>query len=222
MLYIKLMIDPRIKGFMTRLAPSMVVAGGVSFCLFTLMSLMIATKHSTTLIPMAEVIRVENSYPVQDTVFSENKETEVLPKAYFIKHQVLPSEPEYKIQHQLYSQAIVPIERIKPVISVEMIKIAMNPIIDRDAILLAASSPMYPHSAEKNNIEGHIVVAMNVDSDGKVDDVWVIEASPVGYFEDYALRAAKKFKYQPRIKNGKKVVAANLQYRWDFNLPSGS
>ena len=139
-----------------------------------------------------------------------------------MKHQVLPSEPKYKIQYQLYSQAIVPIERVKPVVSFDKIKIAMNPIIDRDAILLAASSPIYPSSAEKNNIEGHIVVAMNVDSDGRVDDVWVIEASPVGYFEDYALRAAKKFKYQPRIKNGEKVVASNLQYRWDFSLASGS
>ena len=222
MLYNKLMIDPRIKGFLERLAPSMVVAGGVSFCLFTLMSLMVATKHSTTRMPVAEVIRVEKTYPVRDIAFSERKNIAVLPRAYFIKNQTLPSVPEYKVENQVYSQAIVPIKQIKPVVSFENIKIAMNPIIDRDAILLAASSPMYPHSAEKNHIEGHIVVAMNVDSDGKVDDVWVIEASPVGYFEDYALRAARKFKYQPRIKNGKKVVAANLQYRWDFNLPSGS
>ncbi len=222
MLYIKLMIDPRIKGFMTRLAPSMVVAGGVSFCLFTLMSLMIVTKHSKTMMPRAEVIKVEKAYLVQDTVLSEGKEIAVLPRAYFVKRSIMPNDSRYKVQHQLFSQAIVPVEKIKPVVSFEAIEIAMSPIIDRDAILLAASSPMYPHSAEKNNIEGHVVVAMNVNSDGRVDDAWVIEASPAGYFEDYALRAAKKFKYRPRIKNGKKVVAANVQYRWDFNLPSGS
>lgn len=216
------MIDPRIKGFMKRLAPSMAIAGVVSFCLFTLMSVMIATQHSTTLMPMENVIRVEKSYPLQDTVFNERKGIEILPKAYFVKRSTMPSEPNYKIHNQIYHQAIVPIEQIKPVVLVDKIKIAMNPFIDRDAILLASSSPMYPHSAEKNNIEGHIVVAMNVDSDGSVDDAWVVEASPAGYFEDQALRAAKKFKYRPRIKNGKKVVAANLQYRWDFNLPSGS
>ena len=216
------MIDPRIKGFMRRLAPSMVVAGGVSFCLFTLMSLMIANKHSTTLMPMADIIRVENAYPVQTTDFSESKEIEVLPRAYFTKQPTISREPINKLQSQLSREAIVPIEQIRPVVLFDNIKITMSPIIDSDAILLAASSPRYPHIAEKNNIEGHIVVAMNVDRDGRVDDAWVIEASPVGYFEDQALSAARKFKYQPRIHNGKKVAAANVQYRWDFNIPSGS
>lgn len=222
MLYSKLMIDPRIKGFTTRLAPSMAAAGVVSFCLFTLMSMMITTKHSTALMPMADVIRVEKTYPRQGTVFSERKDIEILPKAYFVKQSLMLSESNYKVHKQVYNQPLVPIEQIKPIVLVDKVRLIVNPIIDRDAILLATSSPVYPHSAERNKIEGHIVVAMNVDSDGKVDDVWVVEASPVGYFEDQALRAAKKFKYRPRIENGKKVVAANLQYRWDFDLPSGS
>lgn len=215
------MIDPRIKGFMVRLTPSMLIAAGVSFCLFALMSVMITSDQATILAPQANVIKVKNIQLPEDTIFIRADVVEVLPKSFFVKALDKPSELNLSLPQDYSYETKVPFERIERVATLEKIDITLSPIIDRDAMLLAISNPMYPHSAEKARIEGHVVVAMNVGSDGKVDDVWVVEASPVGYFEDDALRAAKKFKYRPRIKNGKKVMAANLKYRWDFDLPEG-
>ena len=213
------MIDPRIKGFMIRLSPSMLIASGVSFCLFALMAAMIASEQSAIVAPKASVIRVENISPPKDAFIIRTKETEVLPKSDFVNASHAPTDTSFKLPRESFHKTMVPFGKIKPIVHIEKINIAMSPIIDRDAILLAASTPIYPFSAEKSHIEGHVVVAMNVGSDGRVDDVWVVEASPIGYFEDQALRAAKKFKYQPRIENGKTVMASNLQYRWDFDLP---
>lgn len=221
MLYTAGMIDPRIKGFMVRLTPSMLIAAGVSFCLFTLMSVMIASDQATILVPQAKVIKVKNIQPVEDTIFIRADVVEVLPKSFFVKPLDKPSELNLSLPQDYSYETKMAFESIERVATLEKIDISLSPIIDRDAILLAISNPMYPYSAEKAHIEGHVVVAMNVGIDGKVDDAWVVEASPAGYFENDALRAAKKFKYRPRIKNGKKVMASNLKYRWDFDLPEG-
>lgn len=199
----------------------MLIAAGVSFCLFALMTAMVASDQATILAPQANVIKVKNIQPPEDTIFIRADVVEVLPKSFFVKELDKPSALNFSLPQDYSYETKVPFERIERAAALEKIDIILSPIIDRDAILLAISNPMYPYSAEKARIEGHVVVAMNVGRDGKVDDVWVVEASPAGYFEDDALRAAKKFKYRPRIKNGKKVMAANLKYRWDFDLPEG-
>ena len=216
------MIDPRIKGFLKRLGPSLLAAAGASFCLFALMSFMIAGDDITQLVPEAKLIKVENVRPPEDTIFIRADVVETLPKSFFTKALDKPADNKFLLPKNAEFETVVPFEKVTPMTAFSKIDIAMVPVIDRDAILLAASDPRYPPKAEREGVEGHIVVAMNVGSEGKVNDAWIVEASPEGYFEDQALRAAKRFKYRPRVENGKKVIAANLQYRWDFNLPDES
>lgn len=216
------MIDPRVKGFLIRLCPSLLVAAGVSFCLFAIMTFLVSDDQLTEIAPIAKYASVIEVRPPEDTIVIRADVVETLPRSYFIKDNTQPSESKFSIAKDIAFETSVPFEKIERIEGMGDISMAMVPILDRDAILLAASSPIYPYKAEKAGIEGHVVVAMNVDAEGKVDDVWVVEASPAGYFEDQALRAAKKFKYRPRVENGKKVLAANLIYRWDFNLPEDS
>lgn len=213
------MIDPRLKGFLNRLAPSLLAAAVVSFCLFTLMSVMVATEQMTQLPPEPKMIKVETVRLPEDFVFIRANIVETLPKSAFINDLDTPNDNNLRLPKEFSMQTVVPFEKVIPAIAVGNIDISLRPVIDRDAILLAASYPLYPHKAERNGVEGHVVVAMTVNTEGIVDDAWIIESSPEGYFEDQALQAAKRFKYHPRIENGKKVIAANLQYRWDFNLP---
>lgn len=197
----------------------MLVAGAVSFCLFTLMSLLVASNDPTQLAPQASIIRIENIQLPEEISPSRDAVVDVPPRAAFIAEIEEPSKSELNFLPLYFISLKAPFEQIKPTSPFEKIELVLSPIIDRDATLLAVSSPQYPQRAAQKNIQGHIVVAMNVDQTGSVYDAWVVEALPAGYFEEQALRAAKKFKYSPRIENGKTVMASNLQYRWDFNLP---
>ena len=197
----------------------MLAASGASFCLFALMALMIAGETKTQLVTESKFIKIEKPKPNVDPYPLRTDKAETQLKSDFIDTTDAPVTLQLYLPEDLAFETNVPFERVMPVTHIETSGITVSPFIDRDAMLLAVSNPMYPYKAEKNLIEGHVIVAMNVDSEGRVDDAWVIESSPAGYFEDCALAAAKKFKYRPRYENGRTVTASNLQYRWDFNLP---
>jgi periplasmic protein TonB len=58
-------------------------------------------------------------------------------------------------------------------------------------------APIYPRGAERRKIEGHVVVTYSVGVDGKVSDIAVAEAVPEGVFDDAAMKAVSKWKYEP-------------------------
>lgn len=210
------MIDPRIKGFLSRLAPSMLAASIVIFCLFALMAAMISVQKPTHII---SPVKVSSGTALREITYVSQEISEPLPEQTKLKPIENPSDLKLSWEDVGYEKINVPPVQVIHVEEIPTIKLNVNSVLDRDVMLLTGSNPIYPYSAERDKIEGHVIVAMNVNREGRVDDVWVVEASPIGYFEDQALRAAKKFKYQPRIENGKKVMASNLRYRWDFDLP---
>ncbi len=59
------------------------------------------------------------------------------------------------------------------------------------------SAPVYPRGAERRKIEGHVIVTYNVETDGKVSNIAVAEAVPEGVFDDAAMKAVSKWKYEP-------------------------
>ena len=64
--------------------------------------------------------------------------------------------------------------------------------------------PKYPHAAFKSNQEGWVQLKFDINNDGKVINLKVVDFSPEGYgFENEALRAVEKWKYEPNqiIKN---------------------
>lgn len=58
--------------------------------------------------------------------------------------------------------------------------------------------PAYPYRAQQAGIEGFVTVRFAVDSDGRVQNVEVIEAKPKRQFERAAIQAVSKWRYQPR------------------------
>ena len=58
--------------------------------------------------------------------------------------------------------------------------------------------PAYPYRAQQAGIEGFVTVRFAVDSDGRVQNVEVIEAKPKRQFERSAIQAVSKWRYQPR------------------------
>lgn len=77
--------------------------------------------------------------------------------------------------------------------------VAVPTAIAADTALVAKKrvAPVYPRGAERRKIEGHVVVTYSVDTEGKVSNVTVAKAVPEGVFDDAAMKAVSKWKYEP-------------------------
>lgn len=79
-------------------------------------------------------------------------------------------------------------------------------------------APVYPQRALRRGIEGYVVVEFTVTTSGAVKDTRVIEADPPNVFDHAAMEAAKKFKYKPKMVNGKPVEVAGVRNIIRFEL----
>ena len=64
------------------------------------------------------------------------------------------------------------------------------------------SAPKYPRTAERRNQSGWVDVIFTVAMDGTVKDIEVKDSQPDGVFDDAALRAVRKWEFEPVIKDG--------------------
>ncbi len=64
------------------------------------------------------------------------------------------------------------------------------------------TQPQYPASARERGIEGWVDVQFLVKKDGSLGDVAVVGAEPVGVFEQAALDAVRRWRYQPILRDG--------------------
>lgn len=103
---------------------------------------------------------------------------------------------------------------------VDLGSIDLGPSQDGDYLPLVRVQPQYPRRAQERGIEGYVIVELTVNEDGTVppDSVIIIEAEPKGYFERAATKAATKFKYKPKVVNGKPQKVVGVKYRFSFDL----
>ncbi|WP_341502324.1 M56 family metallopeptidase [Gallaecimonas sp. GXIMD4217] len=71
--------------------------------------------------------------------------------------------------------------------------------------------PKYPVAAAKAGTEGSVVLAIDIQPDGKVTNAKVLKSVPAGTFDQAALAAVKKWQYQPSAK-GQKGVQLQLDF----------
>ncbi len=104
--------------------------------------------------------------------------------------------------------------------AVDLGSIDLGPSSDGDYLPLVRVQPQYPRRAQERGIEGFVIVELTVAADGTVPktSVVVVEANPKGYFERAAIKAAQKFKYKPKVINGKGQEVTGVRYRFSFNM----
>jgi len=67
------------------------------------------------------------------------------------------------------------------------------------------AEPEYPTLARERGTSGWVDVEFTVRSDGTVSDITVMGAEPAGVFEQAALSAARKWRYEPVQRNGQPI-----------------
>jgi protein TonB len=81
---------------------------------------------------------------------------------------------------------------------------APKPAIRRGIVPIERVSPEYPQEAVRKNIaEGNVIARLDIDENGKVTDVRIVEAKPPRIFDREVIRALKQWKFQP---DGQKYV----------------
>ena len=91
---------------------------------------------------------------------------------------------------------------------------------DGDYLPLVAIAPQYPTRAAQRGIQGWCLVSFTVDGLGNVvgETITVVDAEPANIFDRSSERAAARFKFQPRVVDGKGVEVAGVQYLFRYEL----
>ncbi|MGH0029841.1 MAG: energy transducer TonB [Myxococcota bacterium] len=92
---------------------------------------------------------------------------------------------------------------------------------DRDIVPLVRVEPDYPPRARQRGIEGYVDLEFTISPVGTVQNPRVIGAQPAIVFDRAALRAVRKWKYNPKIEGGVPVARTGVQVRLRFELGKG-
>lgn len=90
---------------------------------------------------------------------------------------------------------------------------------DHDAEIIYRVPPTYPPRAILRNIEGWVLVQFSVAANGRVADVFVVDADPAGVFDEETIEAVRQWRYRPMVKDGRPVERVGLQTVIRFELP---
>lgn len=78
--------------------------------------------------------------------------------------------------------------------------------LSRDATSINRVKPDYPRSALNAGIEGWVKLSFTVTTDGRVENVSVIDSKPPRLFDLAAVDAVKHWSFKPKMADGKPVI----------------
>ncbi|WP_417451610.1 energy transducer TonB [Kordiimonas sp.] len=201
----------------TRVISSLLAASAVTFGLFFLMNSLVAFNDDVRLdedkqLRFIDVVEDINEQPPQRMERKVEKPPEV---------EAPPPEMETpQVDIEGPNKMNLSIGRANSGSGVDLGSIDLGPSQDGDYLPLVRVQPQYPRRAQERGIEGYVIVELTVAEDGTVpsESIVIIEADPKGYFERAASKAAEKFKYKPKVVNGKPQKVTGVKYRFSFDL----
>lgn len=198
-----------------RWAISMVMAAGITLGLFYFMQALIAT--GAQLDQRVSVVKiVDATMPeIELEVIEEIDKPELIQD----DTEVVEDVPERQVN--LSDGPSLNIERASVEIDTGLqLSNASISATDGDFLPLVAIAPQYPTRAAQRGIEGWCLVAFTVDGLGNVveESIEVVDAEPASIFDRSSIRAAARFKFQPRVVDGQGVAVEGVQYVFRYEL----
>lgn len=89
---------------------------------------------------------------------------------------------------------------------------------DGEATPIVRIEPKYPISAARDGKEGWVKLSFTIDEVGNTADIRVIDSDPPRVFDREAIRALRKWRYKPKIVDGKAVPQPGITVQLDFKL----
>lgn len=194
---------------------SLVLAGGITLGLFYFMQALIATgeqlEQSVTVIKVVDATMPE----IELDVIEEIEKPEPIEDL----NEPPPEVPDKQIS--LDDGPALTIARTEVNLDAGLnLEGASISITDGEMLPLVNVTPEYPTRAASRGIQGWCQVSFTVDENGNVveDSIVVVDADPPDIFDRSSIRAAARFKFQPRVKDGKGVAVPGVQYVFRYVL----
>jgi len=89
---------------------------------------------------------------------------------------------------------------------------------DREVLPLVRIPPDYPARAASRGIEGWVQVQFTISVTGQVKDAKVVKSEPGEMFDDAALKAIARWRYNPKVEGGVAVERVGMQTVIRFTL----
>jgi periplasmic protein TonB len=99
-----------------------------------------------------------------------------------------------------------------------MSRMQMSAGSDRDVIPLVRINPDYPPRALTRGLEGWVEVQFTITVTGTIKDPTVVNAEPRDIFDDAALKAIARWRYNPKVENGVAVERVGVRTRIVFDI----
>ncbi|MDJ0806016.1 MAG: TonB family protein [Gammaproteobacteria bacterium] len=208
---------------MLRHLPRMVfsILGGMAISLSLLWMMNWMLIHKTTELqarqdrPVMEFVRLKRD---TDTRVRERRQPDPPPVA----EEIPPPTPEIRVQDVTRPTVRAPnIQFSVPKLPMSFSGPYIGPVRqgppDRDFITISRVAPQYPFRAQRRGIEGWVKVSLLITAQGTVQDVVVVDAEPEGVFDRAAVQAVSKWKFKPRIQDGK-AVSVRAEQTVNFQL----
>ena len=194
---------------------SMGIAAGVTLGLFFFMSVLIATGE--TLSERLSVVKiVDATMPdIELEVIEEIDKPEPI-------EELTEEQPELQ-EKQINLDAGPSLNIARMSIDIDTGLQLSNASInatDGDYLPLVAIAPQYPTRAAQRGIEGWCLVSFTVNGLGSVEEETItgVDAEPPQIFNRSSVRAAARFKFQPRVEDGVGVAVSGVQYLFRYQL----
>jgi len=194
---------------------SMGMAGGITLGLFYFMQFLIATGEAFD--ERISVVKiVDATMPeIELEVIEEIDKPEPI-------EELVQDQPEVQErQTNLDAGPALNIERqsIEIDTGLELSNASIS-ATDGDYLPLVAIAPQYPTRAAQRGIQGWCLVSFTVDGLGNVveETIAVVDAEPPNIFNRSSIRAATRFKFQPRVVDGQGVEVSGVQYLFRYQL----
>ena len=89
---------------------------------------------------------------------------------------------------------------------------------DGEYLPIVKVAPIYPRRAQTRGISGYCIVEYTVTKTGSIRDPQPVDCQPSGIFERASVKAAEKFKYNPRVVDGEPIEVAGVQNKFTYEL----
>jgi periplasmic protein TonB len=198
-----------------RWAVSMLMAAGITLGLFYFMQALIATgadlDQRVTVVKIVDATMPEIELEVLEEIDK--------PEPIKDDTEVVEDVPDRQVS--LSDGPSLNIERASIEIDTGLqLSNASISATDGDMLPLVAIAPQYPTRAAQRGVEGWCLVSFTVNGLGNVveESIVVVDAEPTDMFDRSSIRAAARFKFQPRVVDGQGVAVEDVQYVFRYEL----
>lgn len=199
---------------MKRFITSMILGVVVTFGLFVFMAFLISSGSSPDDKEMEKIVVEINSTPPD----SKTQQRKLVPPPPPPPPKQPPKpeqpEPEQQISDSSFNFNM-------PSVSVAGAGGLTGPgalMRDGDATPIVRIEPKFPTKAARDGIEGWVQLSFEINKIGGVENVQVINAQPKRVFDREARKALRKWKYKPKMVDGKPQHQTGLSVQLDFKL----